>query len=296
MRISQLEIFVSAARNLSFTKAAKECFTVQSVVSQQITALESELGFSLFDRTQKGILLTPAGERYYSDTVLLLDQLKENRETAMQIAKGICGTLKVGLAGANQAPFLQGLKRFYHDNPTVKILFPNVNTEHQLEELRSGFYDILHTAVFTMQGLENEIGFSERRISKLMVYMNEEHPLARHENISLEELACWPNIYATNPENAESVSTSKTIFDGSGITPVRTIYVRNQNINSLMLDFNVGVSVAPEELLPSMPRNVVSRPLENGRFQIELGWAYLRSNTNPALQRLVNYLDNRKFR
>ena len=40
MRISQLEYFVSAARNLSFTKAAKEHYTVQSAVSQQITALE----------------------------------------------------------------------------------------------------------------------------------------------------------------------------------------------------------------------------------------------------------------
>ena len=46
MRISQLEYFVSAARNLSFTKAAKEHFTVQSAVSQQITALEEELGFA----------------------------------------------------------------------------------------------------------------------------------------------------------------------------------------------------------------------------------------------------------
>ena len=69
MRISQLEFFVSAAKNRSFSKAAKECFTVQSAVSQQITALEDELGFLLFERTSKGIELTPAGERYYADTV-----------------------------------------------------------------------------------------------------------------------------------------------------------------------------------------------------------------------------------
>ena len=63
MKISQLEYFVSAAKHNSFTKAAKEYFTVQSAVSQQITALEDELGFRLFHRTGKGLTMTPAGER-----------------------------------------------------------------------------------------------------------------------------------------------------------------------------------------------------------------------------------------
>ena len=61
MKTSQLEYFVSAAKHRSFTKAAKECYTVQSAVSQQITALENELGFELFHRTGKGLTLTPAG-------------------------------------------------------------------------------------------------------------------------------------------------------------------------------------------------------------------------------------------
>ena len=89
MKISQLEYFVSAAKHHSFTKAAKEYYTVQSSVSQQITALEDELGFSLFERTGKGLSLTPAGERYYADTIRVLNILEENKRVAAQIAQGM---------------------------------------------------------------------------------------------------------------------------------------------------------------------------------------------------------------
>ena len=56
---------------------------------------------------------------------------------------------------------------------------------------------------------------------------------------------------------------------------------------------DIGVAVAPEELLVSMPRTIERRPLEHGRFRIDLGWAYLRSNSNPALLRLLDYFDHR---
>ena len=291
MRISQLELFISAAKNKSFTKAAKECFTVQSAISQQITALEAELGFPLFERKAKGIELTPAGARYYADTVRLLDQLAENKRMAEHIAHGVSGTLKVGVAGANQTVFMGGLKRFYQENPALSVRFLDVSTERQVEELRRGVYDILHTAVFNMQGVD-EIAFAERRSSVLAVYMNREHPLAARDNVDLRALSCWPNIYAGVPENGKSFSTVHDICAESGLQPVKTIYVHNQNICSLLLDFNIGLAVAPEELLDSMPRSVVRRPLEQGRFRVELGWAYLRSNQNPALLRLLGYFSD----
>ena len=290
MRISQLEYFVSAARNLSFTKAAKEHYTVQSAVSQQITALEEELGFTLFERTAKGIRLTPAGERYYADTVTLLEQLEENRKNAERIARGLNGRLRVGIAGANQAGFLGELKRFHERNPALAIEFCDVSTAEQVQELLDGRYDILYTAVFNMHGREKEIAFAGVKESVLAVFMNAAHPLARQERVTLGELAGWPNIYADIPESGRARATERDLFEASGLQPVRKIYVRNQDVTSLLLDFNLGLAVGPEELLTSMPKNVICCPLEDGRFTIELGWAYLRASGNPALHRFLEEL------
>ncbi len=291
MKISQLEYFVSAAKNLSFTRAAKECYTVQSSVSQQITSLEDELGFTLFDRSGKGLTLTPAGERYYADTQRLLAMLEENRRVAAQIAQGVKGHLKVGLSGANQSASMRPLKQFSVINPGISVSFCDVCTENQVTELMENDYDILYTAVFNMHGEQGEVAFTGRTSEVLAVFMNTEHPLAAKENITLAELAAWPNIYAAIPERGKSFATEQDLYAASGLRPVRIIRVRNHNTTNLLLDLNVGIAVAPELLLESMPRQVTCRPLEHGRFKIEMGWAYAPQNRNPALRLFLKYLE-----
>ncbi len=291
MKISQLEFFVSAAKHLSFTKAAKECYTVQSSVSQQITALEDELGFILFDRSGKGLSLTPAGERYYADTLRLLEQLEENRRVAVRIAQGMNGHLKIGLSGANQSASMRPLRQFCLENPGVSISFRDVSTEKQVLELKANDYDILYTALFNMHGEKNEIAFTGMSSEVLAVFMNTEHPLSGKENITLAELAAWPNIYAAIPEQGKSVATEQDLYAASGLQPIRKIYVHNHNTTNLLLDLNMGVAVAPELLLDAMPKRVTCRPLEHGRFTIKMGWAYDPQNRNPALRQFLDYLE-----
>ncbi|WP_409522411.1 LysR substrate-binding domain-containing protein [Nitrincola sp. MINF-07-Sa-05] len=59
---NSLRVFESAARHLSFTKAARELRSTQSAVSQQIRQIEEQLGFQLFDRIYRGVRLTEAGQ------------------------------------------------------------------------------------------------------------------------------------------------------------------------------------------------------------------------------------------
>ena len=58
----QIDYFIAVARNLSFTKTAEEMYVSQPAISRQISHLEEELGYPLFDRSKKTTQLTPAGE------------------------------------------------------------------------------------------------------------------------------------------------------------------------------------------------------------------------------------------
>src|SRR6186997_3179407 len=69
--------FESAARHLSFTKAAAELFLTQSAVSRQIQALEEFIGVPLFERRHKALALTDAGQAYLRIVVPALDQLRD---------------------------------------------------------------------------------------------------------------------------------------------------------------------------------------------------------------------------
>ncbi|MFR5701755.1 MAG: LysR family transcriptional regulator [Eubacterium ramulus] len=61
----QIEYFLAAARNMSFSRAAQELFVSQPAISRQILALEQELGCPLFERLNRGIMLTANGEMFY---------------------------------------------------------------------------------------------------------------------------------------------------------------------------------------------------------------------------------------
>ncbi|WLD58585.1 LysR substrate-binding domain-containing protein [Salinispirillum sp. LH 10-3-1] len=71
-----LTCFETAARHLSFTRAAQELHLTQSAVSRQVGKLEQFLGRELFIRLNKRLMLTQAGITYYKDVVALLDQME----------------------------------------------------------------------------------------------------------------------------------------------------------------------------------------------------------------------------
>lgn len=78
MNLKQLEVFIKVAESGSFSKGAEATFITQSTVSQHISALESEFGLRLLDRTGKGALPTEGGK-------LLLDRARRLVEYAREI-------------------------------------------------------------------------------------------------------------------------------------------------------------------------------------------------------------------
>ena len=63
--LKQLKYFQSVVRLNSFSEAAEENFISQSAISQQVQALERELGFLLLERKNRSFTLTPAGEYHH---------------------------------------------------------------------------------------------------------------------------------------------------------------------------------------------------------------------------------------
>jgi len=74
--LNALRVFEAAARRVSFTLAAEELLITPGAVSRQIKALEAELGVRLFDRFNRAVQLTPAGERLAAEVADGLDRLQ----------------------------------------------------------------------------------------------------------------------------------------------------------------------------------------------------------------------------
>src|SRR5262244_1852919 len=95
MEMRQLEIFRALAEELHFTKAAARVNCVQSNVTTQIRALETELGTPLFDRLAKRVVLTDAGKRFLPYAEKILSALNDAHTAVAQNSTPI-GPLRIG--------------------------------------------------------------------------------------------------------------------------------------------------------------------------------------------------------
>jgi LysR family transcriptional regulator, glycine cleavage system transcriptional activator len=75
--LNSLRVFESAARHLSFTRAADELFVTQAAVSHQIKVLEEFLGLQLFRRRNRSLLLTEEGQSYFLELKDIFSSLQE---------------------------------------------------------------------------------------------------------------------------------------------------------------------------------------------------------------------------
>lgn len=85
--LKQIQYFQAVVRCGSFTEAAEECFISQSAISQQIRALEEKLGVQLLERKNRKFSLTPAGEYFYTKSLVLLADFESIHRILVTSAK-----------------------------------------------------------------------------------------------------------------------------------------------------------------------------------------------------------------
>jgi DNA-binding transcriptional LysR family regulator len=144
MELRQLEYFVAVANELHFGKAAANLHVAQPSVSQQIKALEIELGVHLFDRTSKAVTLTGAGAALLPLATQLLDDAQHLQRVAKTSARRIGGQIRIGFLGDEYAQpraerVFASIRRHH---PRLVIEFSQVDfTEHH-RALETGEVDV----------------------------------------------------------------------------------------------------------------------------------------------------------
>ncbi|MBE0614982.1 MAG: transcriptional regulator GcvA [Burkholderiales bacterium] len=118
--------FEAAARNLSFTKAAKELFVTQSAVSRQVKAIEDHLGVALFVRRHRALLLTEAGHELYRASAQALRQLADAtaRIRERDSGRALTVTATIGFASLWLIPRLADF-RSQHPDIDIRIAANN---------------------------------------------------------------------------------------------------------------------------------------------------------------------------
>ncbi len=94
-KLKDMELFVSAARECSFTKAARATGMSPASVSRRVAALETELGVQLISRTTRNVALTEAGALYFAHAQRILEEIADADELVADLQQSPRGVLRV---------------------------------------------------------------------------------------------------------------------------------------------------------------------------------------------------------
>jgi len=137
-QLNNLRSFESAARQQSYSKAAKELFITQAAVSQQMRQLEAAMGSRLFTRNGRKMELTESGEKLYVATQTAFDALLKGFNSIQ--TEEVAGTLTITSTQAFTSLWLMPrLYKFSIKHPEIKVKIVSSNS---IEDLRQGHIDL----------------------------------------------------------------------------------------------------------------------------------------------------------
>src|ERR1700761_2622029 len=120
--LQQIRYFLAVAETLHFGRAANKLGIAQPNLSLQIKRTEKILGFPLFERTTRGVTLTPVGIYLAKRAEVLHGSFEDAIRTAQQIGRGEEGTLSIGFSGsAMYSPLPLALERFRRKHPRIVV-------------------------------------------------------------------------------------------------------------------------------------------------------------------------------
>jgi DNA-binding transcriptional LysR family regulator len=281
-----LRYFAAVAEESHVGHAAARLFISQPALSQQIRALEEQVGVPLFTRHARGVELTEAGEVLLAEAREVLARAERLEETVEELARGESGGLRIGVPPGLDARLLPGLLASLREShPDAGIEVRELTTPDQLDALGAGSLDL---------GLVRE-PVDDTRLSRrtllvepLGASLPATHPLAGRESLTLRELAgdlfvCFPRPWAPSLHDVL-------------VNALREQGIEARFEDSAQLSTTVGKVAAGEGITLSAPPwldgvpGIVWRPLTDVQIEIRTAAAWRASNRSPMLKALVDLL------
>ncbi|GAA0582067.1 LysR family transcriptional regulator [Paractinoplanes ferrugineus] len=183
IELRQVRYFVAVAEQLSFTRAARDLHLAQQSLSQQIGALERQLGVRLFDRDTRGTRLTPAGAAFLPSARDLLDRAEA---AVAAVRRAGHSHLELGFLSSTANYMLPAIVR------AVRARLPQVTvTTHDLAvaDLVAGLRDGRLDAAFTRPPLVADLVTTTIADEPVCAVLPAGHRLAGRDSLRLAELA-----------------------------------------------------------------------------------------------------------
>ena len=209
IRLELYRTFHTVAECGSFSEAAKSLYITQSAVSQQISALENQLGTILFKRNRKGAQLTESGKLLFSYTEKSLGAINDAEGLFTRLRDLDEGSLKIGAGDTiTRYVLIPALRLFHQKYPKIKVEIVNRVTSETLKKLEAGSVDVAFVNLPIEQEKYRGIEIFEAGELHEIFVVGKEYSYLKDKTLSVSELASLPLVMLEPKSN-----TRKSIDD-----------------------------------------------------------------------------------
>lgn len=262
LTLKQFQYFIKIVEEGSFTAASEKLFIAQSALSRQIKLLEEEIDFQLFDRTDKKVKLTTAGEVFYKKIKDNMHYLNEIIGVSKNIAEGKNRQIKIAHSSSivmddKKVQILKEISLAKHINFEINTL----SSEHQILALLNGKIDIGLIRPPVRHTLD-DVNIIKLYEEPLMVAVHIDHAkFANKEKLEVKDLK---EEYFVSTPHSKRGGLSYLVSNlclAAGFTPQKAP-IQSRKISQLhLVAANLGVSIVPKEFQQILPNQVKLLPL-----------------------------------
>jgi DNA-binding transcriptional LysR family regulator len=284
-----LRYVIAVAEELHFGRAARRLHLSAPSLTKQIKDLEHNLGYRLFERNTRGVVLTPAGSAFVAEALQALLRVERAVHRGYAASQGDTGELSIGYSPWFRPSLLVALQPAFAERvPRTRLVLHSAYSATQIEMLLRG---ILQLGIIELP--TNEEGLTTHCVwhEELGLAIPENHHLTKRSEIDRPDLADEPIIWmarALHPTLHEYLLES---CRHSGYVPR---IVHEINTISELLDLvaaGAGIGFVKMSIVERVREpGVVFRPMSGPKLFVDTGVAYRSDNRSEALQSLLQLL------
>jgi DNA-binding transcriptional LysR family regulator len=287
MDLRQMRYFLAVAEEMHFRRAAERLHLSQPSLSEQIRQLEQELGVRLFERTNRQVRITEAGETLLKRTRELLRGVEDAVQETRQVAHGSAGTVCISFVSTaliGQLP--KALRTFMERVPGVDFRLDEVAPEEQLQSILRGSSDVgfVHGVINDPQ-LQSMVVQSD----ELIVAMRRE--VATRGPARLGSLAQHTLIVPSAFSSYGFHAHVEEAYRLAGATPRKVLHVKLLIVGLYLVGAGMGIALVPECFRTVQVKDVVYRSLKVQGPPAELRAVWRRDSDSKLLRRFLKVLE-----
>ncbi|UCV29861.1 LysR family transcriptional regulator [Ferribacterium limneticum] len=259
----QIHYFLTVADLGGFTQAAGALFIAQSALSRQVSQLEEELGFLLFEREPRGVRLTPAGAVYRERVSSIPATLAFAADEGRQLARGEAGLLRLLHSSTIPAASLMPvLDRFMAASPKARIDLDRASSEQQVSLVANGSADV---GVIRLPVLrrDSRVHFVELVAERLWVALADDHRMAKQESIVVAHLQDERFVSAVYRERGGLARVVTDLCLKRGFVPNTAQIVSPKTSMLNLVAAKKGIAIVPERMTTLGGHGIAYVPLSD---------------------------------